>query len=231
VANDTALQWFQCEFYPQRKTGRAMNFEGPEGVLGRFARSEINLFTPWGPRYDWEERGATIQPGDKEMLLLEFLSRLLSDLRQNMSDREFRWHFLAADLYGVEINGLPPEIVDGYYTSLEQALAAHLPEAKLLRWSAFDDEAAPYRADVRSNFTDEFDRALVARAVRTAEAMGRGGDAKAYLVERLAEARLVNDKWRPVKVSCVGRHKDQGVDGPLPVLYFVPPELHAPWMR
>jgi hypothetical protein len=231
VSSDSALKWFQCEFYPQRKTGRAMNFEGPEGVLGRFSRAEITLFTPWGPRYDWEVRGATIRPGDKEETLLKFLAELLKDLRCNMPDRSFQWVFLAADSYGVRINGLPSEVVDRYYASLEQTLSSLLPEARLHRWSAFHDEAEPYRQAVRSNFATEFDPSLVARATKTAQAMGRGGDATAYLEERLAEARLVDDRWSPVKISCVGRHKDHGVDGPLPVLYFVPPALHAPWMR
>jgi hypothetical protein len=231
VANHPGMKWFQCEFYPQRKTARAMNFEGKEGVLGRFAQAEINLFTPWGPRYDWETRGTTIKPADKEILLLQFLAGIRAELEQNMPDRRFQWQFLAADLYGLRINGLPWEVVEDYYASLDQALAGYLPGAELLRWSQLDDEAERYRRAIRENFTMEFDRSLVARAIKTAQAMGRGGDAMAYLVERLAEARLVNDRWQPVKVSCVGRHKDQGVDGPLPVLYLVPEDLHAPWMR
>jgi hypothetical protein len=231
MPNDPALTWFQCQFYPERKTGRAMNFEGPDGVLGRFAQREVTLFTPWGPRYDWQVRGAVIQAGHREVILLEFLAGLLAQLQVNMPDRQFQWTFLAADLYGVRINHLPVEVVEMYYASLEQWLAMYLPGACLRRWSEFDLVAEPYRQAVYRNYAGEFKPELVARAIKTAEAMGRGGDAAAYLVERLAEARLVEDYLRPVKLSCVGRHKDQGVDGELPVLYLVPPQLHAPWLR
>jgi len=60
--------------------------------------------------------------------------------------------------------------------------------------------------------------------------MGKGGDPKEYLVERLAEAMFIETTLHPIKISCVARHKDDKVDWELPRLYFLPERLHAPWL-
>lgn len=225
---DLGVKWFNTVFYPQRKTARAVRYE--DGVLPRLRQEEVILFTPWGPRYNWETRGEIIQEGDKEIEALNFLATILEEWKQNMPNKHFRWMFLGADLYGTRINPLPVEVVKHYFVSLAEWLPQILPEAKFRLWSEFDQLAEAYRRRIRSNFEQYVDSNLLQRAIRTAEAMGKGGDPKEYLVERLAEAMLIEEMFHPIKISCVGRHKDDKVDLELPRLYFLPERLHAPWL-
>lgn len=224
---DAGVKWFNTQFYPTRKTGRAVRLE--DGVLPRLREEEITLFTPWGPRYSFESRGVTMREGDKEVEALKFLAMLLRELQQNMPGKTFRWLFLGADLYGTRINSLPCEVVADYFASLEEWLQRLLPLATFQRWSQRDDEAEPYRQAVRENFAELVRPSVIARANLTAHAMGRNSSAREYLVERVAEAILIEETLRPIKISCVGRHKDDGVDGDLPRLYFLSERLHAPW--
>ena len=48
-----------------------------------------------------------------------------------------------------------------------------------------------------------------------------------YLTERLTEAEIIETLYRPIKISAVGRHKDDGVDGNLPVSTFARAPLGA----
>jgi hypothetical protein len=225
---DVGVKWFNTVFYPQRRAGRAVRFEN--GVLPRLRAPEVTFFTPWGPRYSWETRGVVIQEGDREVEVLNFLARLLGELRQNMPGKSFRWVLLGADLYGTRINGLPCEVVTNYFESLTQWLGQILPIAEFQLWSQFDKKAEEYRREIRVDFDDLISPELLSRTNRTARAMGRGGDPKEYLVERLVEAALVEEAFHPIKISCVARHKDDEVDGALPRLYFLPEHLHAPWL-
>lgn len=225
---DAGVKWFNTVFYPQKKTGRAVRYE--DGILPRLREKEITLFTPWGPRYSWESRGAVIQDGDREVEVLNFLVVLLGELRQNMPDKNFRWVFLGADLYGTRINNLPVEVVARYFDSLVQWLPRVLPMAEFQLWSQLDSVAEEYRREVRANFDNLVSYSILSRANQTARAMGRNSSAKEYLVERLAEAMFIERTLKPVKISCVARHKDDDVDWELPRLYFLPERLHAPWL-
>lgn len=225
---DPGVKWFNTSFYPQRNTGRAVRYE--DGVLPRLREQTVTLFTPWGPRYKWETRGVDIKKGDKEFDVLNFLSALRNELVQNMPKKNFRWIFLGADLYGTRINNLPSDIVDRYFTGLVECLAWILPTAEFKLWSEFDDDAEKYRQNIRRNLSDFVDDNLLFRANQTARTMERKGNPQEYLVERLAEAMLIEETFRPIKVSCVGRHKDDKVDWELPRLYFLPELLQAPWM-
>jgi hypothetical protein len=224
---DLGVKWFNTDFYPKSRTSRAVHLE--DGVLPRLREDAITLFTPWGPRYGYEARGIQIREGDKEHQVLLFLQQLLRQWREKMPDKAFRWVFLAADLYGTRINSLPREVVGGYFESLAEWLRTLLPSAEFQLWSELDATAEPYRQAVRENFRTLVPDKLLARAEATAKAMGRGSSATEYLVERLAEAAFIEETLQPIKISCVGRHKDDGVDGNLPRLYFVPESLHAPW--
>lgn len=225
---DAGLKWFNVEFYPQRKTGRSVRYE--DGVLPRLREREVTLFTPWGPRYGWESRGAVIQDGDKEIDVLYFLVALLGELQQNMPDKKFRWVFLGADLYGTRINNLPVEVVANYFNSLVQWLSQVMPMAEFWLWSQFDSTAEECRQKVRTEFDNLVSYSILSRANQTAQAMGRNSSAKGYLVERLAEAMFIEHTLKPIKISCVARHKDNDVDWQLPRLYFLPKYLHAPWL-
>lgn len=225
---DKGVKWFYTDFLPRMKTARSVRIE--DAILPRLREQNINLFTPWGPRYSWETRGAVIRESDKEVATLEFLYTVLAEMSKRMPGKNLRWTFLGADLYGTRLNGLLEAVVIDYFASLSCWLATLLPEAEFRLWSEFDEVAEPYRKDARVNF-DQFIRpGLIQRASLTTQIMGRGSDPEAYLVERLAEARLIEDLFRPIKVSCVMRHKDDHVDADLPRLYIVPEYLTAPWM-
>lgn len=225
---DGGVKWFNTVFYPTRKTGRAIRYE--DGILPRLHERRITFFTPWGPRYDWEKRGVAIHDDDKEVKTLNFLASLLDNFRENMLNKEFCWIFLGADLYGTRINKLPDEVVANYFNNLALWLDRVLPVAEFNLWSKYNDEAEEYRQKARVSLGNLVSDSIIFRAGQTARVMGRGSSAKEYLVERLAEAMLVEKLYKPVKISCVGREKDTQVDGELPVLYLLPENLRKPWM-
>lgn len=224
---DPGVKWFNTVFYPQQKTARAVRYE--DGVLPRLHQNEPRLFTPWGPRYRWRERGVEIGPDDKEVEVLTFFSRMLEGWRQNMLGKKFTWLFLGADLYGTRVNGLPEEPVGAYFGSLRRWLEKILPLGEFRLWSEFDQEAETLRGRIRLDLHQRLSWSVFDRARRTSVMM-RGGAVEAYLTERLTEADLIETLYRPIKVSAVGRHKDDGVDGDLPRLYFLPERLWAPWL-
>lgn len=225
---DLGVKWFNTVFYPQKKTARAARYE--DGVLPRLREQEVTLFTPWGPRYSWESRGVKIKEEDKEVEVLNFLAALLKEWRENMPSKNFRWVFLGADLYGTRINKLPKEVVANYFASLSEWLGRILLEVEFRIWSEFDEAAEKYRQTIRGDFDHFVDSDLLLRTKQTAQAMGKGGDPSEYIVERLAEAMFVEATLRPIKISCVARHKDDKVDYDLPRLYFLPEYLHAAWL-
>lgn len=224
---DEGVKWFYTKFLP--KTIKAKSVRMEDGVLPRLREPVINLFTPWGPRYSWESRGVEINEGDKEVETIAFLRSVLDSLLTNMANKQLHWMFLGADLYGTRLNGLPEEVVSGYYGSLSNWLSRLMPEIKFRLWSEFDTEAERYRCQVREEFFRYIDRELLRRTTQVAQAMGRGSDPKEYLVERVAEALLIEEQFQPVKISCVRKEKDAIVDANLPRIYIVPEGLTAPW--
>ncbi len=224
---NSGIKWFNTVFYPERKTARAVRYE--DGILPRLYEREITLFTPWGPRYDWEKRGIEIKAEDKEIETLNFLAALLAKWQDKMPSKKFHWIFLGADLYGTRINNLPEDAVAGYFASLAKWLAQILPEAEFRLWSEFDKEVENSRRAIWRNFGDFVDANLLLRAEKTAQAMARGSDPKAYLVERITEAIFIEEKYHPIKISCVPKYKDDKVDWTLPRLYLIPTHLQSPW--
>lgn len=225
---DYAVRWFAQEFYPRQHTARAVFYE--DKLLARLRQTEIRFFTPWGPRYSWRGRGTFVHLNDPEVALLQFLARLFQILKEHMPGKTFRWLFLAADLYGTRINHLPSDIVRDYFESLRGRLNEILPEAELVFWSEFSELAEPYRQRAKADLCHQLSPAVITAAENTARLMDCGGDPHQYLVERLAEARLIEELWEPIKVSCVRRSKDDEVDADLPRLYLVPEKYHAPWL-
>lgn len=223
---DPGVKWFNTVFYPRAKTARAVRYE--DGVMPRLREDEPRLFTPWGPRYHWQERGTEIGPDDKEIEVLIFFSQLIERWRENMPGKKFSWLFLGADLYGTRINGLPAEPVGLYFASLRLWLDEILPATEFRLWSEFDQEAETLRERIRPDLQERLSWSAIDRAEKTSRLMG--GAAEAYLTERLTEADLIESLYHPIKVSAVGRHKDDEVDGDLPRLYLLPERLWAPWL-
>lgn len=225
---DFGVKWFNTIFYPNQRTARAVFLE--EKIIPRLRQEEITLFTPWGPRYDWLNRGSSINFDDREIVVLKFLAMILQKFRENMPEKNFKWLFLGANLYGTVINKLPEGVVSQYFVSLESWLKIILPEAEFHLWSEFTELAERYRELVRDNFFQFVDLHLLNMAEKTAGAMGLGSNPKDYLVERLAEALFIEETFKPIKISCVGKYKDDKVDYQLPRLYFLSAEMWAPWL-
>lgn len=222
------IKWFNTVFYPKYKTARAARYE--DGILTRIKENLINIFTPWGPRYSWQKRGTTIHANDKETKVLKLLQNLSYELKMNMPSKTFNWIFVGADLYGTRINTLPKHAVAEYFSSLEICIKGLFPDSSFHLWSSFDKDAESFREEVNNNFDKYVDPRLLRRTHETAKMMNGGGDPRKYLIERISEAILMEKTFRPIKVSCAPRYKDDKVDLDLPRLYLLPEELQAPWL-
>lgn len=225
--NDQGIKWFNCSFYPTRKVCRAHRLE--DGVIPRLRQGDVTLFSPWGPRYS-EARGSIINPQDKEVKVLQLMADLWEEFKQNLPGRKWRWLFLGADLYGTRINNLPHDRVSDYFLSLEEWISKLLPTAEFRLWSDYDEEAEKYRLVAKEKWQEWVSLGIRQRAQLTAKRMGRGSNPVDYIVERLAEADLIEEHYHPIKMSLVSRAKDVEVDHDLPRLYFLPADLHAPWL-
>ncbi len=225
---DQGVKWFNTIYYPNNKVFGAVHYE--DRVLPRLRKNKVVLFTPWGPRYSSAERGVEIESQGKEIEVLRFLSDMIACWKARMGEKEFSWIFLGADLYGTRINPLNKESISDYFEWLRLWLSDLIPEATFRLWSEFDIKAEAYRQEVVNNFDSLSNPGLLERAERTAKAMGFGSSGKDYLVERFAEATLMEEKFEPIKISCVHPSKDATVDLKLPRLYLLPDKLLAPWL-
>lgn len=223
---DSDVKWFNTEFYPHNRVASAVRYE--DGILPRLCEAEVNFFSPWGPRYSWEARGMVIEPKDREVATLQFLAGLYGEVLRGMPSKGLHWIFLCADLYGTKINDLSDEPVSEYFASLRSWLAEILPLAEFRLWSEFSNQAEPCRELVRVNLSQIVGQSILTRAVQTSQKMG--GNATDYLVERLAEAMLIEELYHPIKVSLAPKGKDAEVDYRLPRLYLLPEDLQAPWL-
>lgn len=225
---DAGVKWFNTHFYPGRRVGRAVRYE--DGVLPRLRKDKVVFFTPWGPRYKWKDRGTIINDGDPEVKLLRHLHKMLVEIRHFLPGKEIQWLFLGADLYGTRINRLPAAEVADYFSSLQGWLGMIIPSAEFKLWSEFDADAEPFRTQFRGKVSTSVSAEVEARAQLVSAKLKGAGNHKDYLVERMAEAELIETRYQPIKISAVARHKDAEVDRELPRLYLVPELLHAPWL-
>lgn len=223
------IKWFNCEFYPSKRTGRAVRYE--DGVLPRMREPHTRLFTPWGPRYDWETRGQTILPEDRELKTLAHLASLFTELQKQMPEKTWEWIFLAADTYGTRVNNLPTQVVQEYFASLKEWLAQYLPHSEFQLWSELETEALPLRNQAAEYVRTNLPYSIRERAAQTAQKMGRGSNPNVYLEERVTEALFIEQRYSPVKISCAPRNKDDAVDVDLPRLYLLPEALQVPWLK
>ncbi len=231
--NDSGVKWFVTDYYPSHRTGRAVHMEGKNGILDRLSRKEITFFTPLGPRYDWEKRGIKVLLDDAEARLLRFLKQnVYMPMEVLFSRKDFKWIFLGADSYGSNINNLPSDVVRNYFLEMGNLVKTIFPNPKVSfeLWSSYEELAMPYKEKVQLDIAKYVPSHIRSNAKSVAEKMGLGGNHSEYLVERVAEALLIDDLYHPIKISCVARYKDDYVDVNLPRLYLVPSSNHAPWM-
>ena len=227
---DLDVKRFYTRLYPKIKLSSKPKAVRMQEILARLRKETVVLFTPWGPRYDLKKRGVTIRGADREIETLRFLAHTAWKLSRVMPSKRIRWLFLGADIYGTRINNLPVEETAAYFSNLKNWVAELMPAAEFRLWSEFDSEAETYRHRAAERMNELVSRDIQNRAAETAVRMGRGGDSRAYIVERLAEAEFIEERFSPIKISCAPRHKDTGVDRELPRLYLLPRELQTPWL-
>lgn len=232
-ALEKGLKWFNTEFFPIRRRriggGKARFYD--EGVLPQLRLGKLRLFTPWGPRYTIGQRGSIIQLPDPEVKTLNELRTMYRELKDNMPGFEIEWIILGADLYGTN-NGLDQGAVAEYFDCIKKLSIEMLPGSSFKLWSvlAAQPTAQRYRKWVSEHWQGMLSVSTLQRAKTTAQKRGLGS-ADGYLIERLTEAFTIDCLYSPIKVSLAPPHKDEEVDGPLPRLYIIPPELQTPWLK
>ena len=198
-----------------------------------FNQTPVRLFSPWGPRY--KNPSPRIQESDPEVNTLLEMKAVVDEFQSRGVKTNIL--IMPADVYGTEINGLPADFVYSYFSYLEDMARGKLGNVDIKSWSSIRRENWEMYEKVTLNpdeslerelervFDKEFEKAgVVARRFNPSNAMT---SAKRYIVERLAEAMIIDSVYSPVKLSLVRKEKDS-LDGPLPRVYLV--KNRAPWM-
>lgn len=210
----------------------------PDKILKRLFRSQVcgnglTLFSPWGPRYGYKIRGTRIKEGDPEVRTLEEIGDVLDKLDQ-MGCKQ-RLKLMLADKYGIDINGLPSEVVYEYFESLkEEAEKVFGDSIDLVTWSGIcrelESEYGDLRSEVEENLGNYVNPGIMKNLIRISGRFNPDNPERAareYAIERVTEGILVDRAEEPVKLSLVEGSKDN-LDGPLPRIYLI--RNKAPWM-
>lgn len=209
---------------PEETVQRLMN--------ARTTNQPLTLFVPWGVRPEGKRGTAETETMDK---LKAFQYTLVF---RNIPTKLM---LMPADLYATEVNNISKEKTDAYFTWIKELAEERRFSYK--PWSEIRAENQTYytkRAEelTRKTIEDMFIPAKILEALDTARRRS-GYDGRyraeeaafAYLRERLIEAEIVESVYKPVKVSCVTKNKDNGVDVDLPRLYCLPDESRFPWLK
>lgn len=196
-------------------------------------RPFLELFIPWGVR-------SAGKFGEPEISVLDRIQSLRDNLRKNRIAAGVL--LMPADLYATDVNRqVTSQQAKKYFQEVGKAARGRKFEVK--PWSEIRSENQERYQNRAAELTkDELIRILgreyVEEAVETARR--RSGYRKeqdivnaalAYLRERICEAEIVEDVYKPIKVSAVTKGKDNRVDRDLPRIYVIPPELRFPWLK
>lgn len=191
------------------------------------------LFVPWGVRPNGNF-------GQSEVAALDRIQKVQDELwKNNIASKVL---LMPADLYATEVNKqVNPDQVREYFEQVTtegnnryfsvvpwssirekfmedyQRLSAELTTRaiqELIPWQVI--QSAIKSAGRRSGFTT--------RAEVQASAFN-------YLRERLCEAVIIEENYKPIKVSVGAKYKDNFVDRDLPRVYVMPSELQFPWLK
>lgn len=208
-------------------------------IIDRFARclkeSPVTLFVPWGA----SPTRTTANNYDQTALnRIEQFSRILA-----MCDVPNDVLIMPADVYAIEINGDDLNRVAQYFSSVRSK--AERFGFSVIPWSTIREQNWDlYENTVRWECSPEvlwrstpkalwYDGLLPAALSRNA---GRGENAIRqsafrYLQERIAEARIIEAAYAPVKLSMVSKQKDDIVDRELPRVYILDKNWRFPWLK
>ena len=215
----------------------------PDKAYARLARARetqepVTLFVPWGIKTNWRSDMAT-RPRPE----LQVLERV-ADFQRMLAACNIPSQVLImpADVYATEVNNFDQAVADEYMSWLRQQADGYGFQIK--SWSEIRREnqaryevlKAEYRLDKL-----EDNRATSVRlssAYRTAAKrsgyMSLAEQRQAgyrYVSERMIEARIVDEVYGAIKLSCVTPEKDNVVDVDLPRIYTIPDELRFPWLK
>lgn len=193
---------------------------------------ETTLFVPWGVR----PQG---QFGEPEMAVLDRIKSVRDGLRQKSINA--RVLLMPADAYATEVNQqVSQDQANNYFARVTQE--AEQRSFKVEPWSmirgTFPEE---YRKLTQGLTIDRIKELIPWQVVEEAfkAAARRSGftsqqdiqdAAFRYLRERLAEAAIIEKRYKPIKLSAVAKYKDNFVDRDLPRVYVIPRELQFPWL-
>ena len=204
-------------------------------ILSRLAASSkakpLTLFVPWGVRPE----GAF---GSKEIEALDTITNYRTLLSKFSIPSTVL--LMPADVYATEVNNYRNDVANRYFSTI--AREAEKRNFQVSPWS-----------EIRRANRRMYDRILQGEASLEAlwkstpkslwqdllNAAGRRSKqdpndvAKAafdYLKERVAEARIIDTVYKPIKLSMVSPQKDNIVDRDLARLYVLPKILRFPWL-
>jgi len=209
--------------------------ELPDTILDRLfqtrlASTPLVLFVPWGVR-----PVGTL--GESEIEALETLERFNNNLRKRNINTTIL--IMPADLYATEVNNQVDAFYANRYFQTVNAQASRKGFA-VKPWSSIRQENQEEYDRLRSEMDPQsiLPCGILERAMKAAERRSGYEDkrsiesaALAYLRERLCEAEIIENKYRPIKVSMVAKGKDAYVDRNLPRIYILPEKLQFPWLK
>jgi len=205
--------------------------EFPEKIIERLMVAAYNpsqpliFFIPWGYRPYGEF-------GPKEVNAMDRITLAANTVGQRQIPLKVL--LMPADVYAVEINGEDLINVEKYFTCVTQA--ASLRGFEVVPWSQIRLDNFDWYSTLRKFYTnDQIERLLplfvINSAIKAAQRRNRSNkEAYDYLRERLCEATIIEEIYKPVKLSMVAKNKDNGVDLNLPRLYLIPESLQFPWL-
>lgn len=225
--------------FPEKTIQRLLNARQDTFMpsMATVDRPSLTLFVPWGVRPKGEF-------GDPEIAVMEKIKQLKMTLRKRgMTNTEAL--IMPADLYATEINRqVDNETATRYFN--EVAYQARISGFPVLPWSEIRQRNILIYQKKSAELTNEkviniLGVNIIKEALEAAERRS-GYDSQediekaafAYLRERICEAEIIETalgRYNVIKVSAVGKNKDNGVDRELPRIYILPPELQFPWLK
>lgn len=208
----------------------------PEEIFERMRSSVLRLeplvfFIPWGYRYDG-------MFGDKERKAMNRIDITQATfLNRGVTVRVL---LMPADIYAKEVNGINSEPVDEYFSDVENE--ASVRGYEVAPWSSIREANLERYYKLSFSLTknkikqilpvDVINSALEAARKRSGQTDKKAIQESAflYLRERLCEAEIIENQFKPVKLSMVSKRKDNGVDSLLPRLYILSQQLQFPWL-
>ncbi|MBI4064858.1 hypothetical protein HY409_00605 [Candidatus Gottesmanbacteria bacterium] len=208
-------------------------------IIDRFAQSSaeqpLTLFIPWGVS---PTRTAI---GRYEEVALDWTKRYSELLLYyGVPNRPL---IMPADVYAVEINGDDPDRVAQCFSSIGNV--AERLGFPVVPWSTIREQnrdryedtlkwecslEALWQSTPKALWYDGFLPASFSRNMAKRDDVVRQS-AFRYLQERIAEARVIEAAYAPVKLSMVSKQKDDIVDRELPRIYILDKKLRFPWLK